>query len=70
MDFDMGTILRSPLLLDEEYCQFYLYQILRALKFIHSANIMHRDLKPRNILIDDNNDLKICDFGLSRFTGQ
>ena len=45
-----------------------MYQILRALKFIHTSKIVHRDLKPRNLLIDANCDLKICDFGLSRPT--
>jgi serine/threonine protein kinase len=43
-----------------------LYQILRGLKYIHSANILHRDLKPRNLLVNSNCDLKICDFGLAR----
>ena len=38
----------------------------RGLKYIHSAGVIHRDLKPSNILIDDNCDLKICDFGLAR----
>lgn len=33
---------------------------------MHSANIAHRDLKPRNLLIDANCDLKLCDFGLAR----
>ena len=46
--------------------QFFLYQILRGLKFVHSAKILHRDLKPRNLLINSNCDLKICDFGLAR----
>lgn len=36
------------------------------MKYIHSAGIIHRDLKPGNILINDNCDLKICDFGLAR----
>lgn len=36
------------------------------MKYIHSAGVVHRDLKPSNILIDENCDLKICDFGLAR----
>lgn len=48
--------------------QYFLYQILRGLKYIHSANIIHRDLKPSNLLVNANCDLKICDFGLARPT--
>lgn len=50
--------------------QYFLYQLLRGLKFIHSANVLHRDLKPSNLLLNANCDLKICDFGLARTTSE
>jgi len=39
---------------------------LRGLKAVHSAKVLHRDLKPGNLLVNKNCDLKICDFGLAR----
>ncbi|KAL3468589.1 kinase-like domain-containing protein [Aspergillus heterothallicus] len=52
--------------LEGKFVQYFTYQILRGLKYIHSAGVIHRDLKPGNILINENCDLKICDFGLAR----
>ncbi|KAL6902322.1 hypothetical protein ACP4OV_005198 [Aristida adscensionis] len=66
MDTDLHHIIRSNQELSEEHCQYFLYQILRGLKYIHSANVIHRDLKPSNLLLNANCDLKICDFGLAR----
>ena len=37
-----------------------------GLKYIHSANVLHRDLKPGNLLVNADCELKICDFGLAR----
>ncbi|KXS12663.1 mitogen-activated protein kinase HOG1 [Gonapodya prolifera JEL478] len=54
--------------LEKQFIQYFLYQILRGLKYIHSAGVVHRDLKPSNILVNENCDLKICDFGLARVT--
>ncbi|KAL8144315.1 hypothetical protein V2J09_017347 [Rumex salicifolius] len=68
MDTDLHQIIRSNQNLTEEHCQYFLYQILRGLKYIHSANVIHRDLKPSNLLINACCDLKICDFGLARPT--
>jgi len=70
MDTDLHQIIRSNQSLSEEHCQYFLYQILRGLKFIHSANVIHRDLKPSNLLLNSNCDLKICDFGLARPTAE
>ncbi|KAG6830089.1 MAPK protein hog1 [Tricholoma furcatifolium] len=52
--------------LEKQFIQYFLYQILRGLKYVHSAGVVHRDLKPSNILVNENCDLRICDFGLAR----
>lgn len=66
METDLAQIIKSNQPLSDDHIQFFLYQILRGLKYIHSAGILHRDLKPRNLLVNSNCDLKICDFGLAR----
>ncbi|KAL5711221.1 mitogen-activated protein kinase [Ranunculus cassubicifolius] len=70
MDTDLHQIIRSNQDLSEEHSQYFLYQLLRGLKYIHSANVIHRDLKPSNLLLNANCDLKICDFGLARPTSE
>lgn len=66
METDLHRIIYSRQPLTDDHIQYFLYQILRALKYIHSANVLHRDLKPSNLLLNSNCDLKICDFGLAR----
>mmetsp|Transcript_9247 Transcript_9247/g.23117 ORF Transcript_9247/g.23117 Transcript_9247/m.23117 type:complete len:383 (-) Transcript_9247:679-1827(-) len=66
MDTDLHQIITSNQELSEEHVQYFIYQILRALKNINSAHVLHRDLKPSNILLNGNCDLKVCDFGLAR----
>lgn len=44
----------------------FLYQMLRALVYCHTHRILHRDLKPQNLLIDSSGSLKLADFGLAR----
>lgn len=47
----------------------YLYQILQAMCFCHQRRILHRDLKPQNLLVDGNGVIKLADFGLARAIG-
>lgn len=65
METDLYKLLKTQRLSNDHVC-YFLYQILRGLKYIHSANVLHRDLKPSNLLLNTTCDLKICDFGLAR----
>ncbi|KAE9596342.1 hypothetical protein Lal_00048807 [Lupinus albus] len=66
MESDLHQVIKANDDLTKEHYQFFLYQLLRALKYIHTGNVYHRDLKPKNILANANCKLKICDFGLAR----
>lgn len=66
MDADLHHINKTSRELTEDHYQYFLYQLLRGLKYIHSANVLHRDLKPSNLLVSEDCDLKIADFGLAR----
>jgi serine/threonine protein kinase len=72
MDFwdqDIRSIINSVrygTVLDEVHLITILYNILCAFNFLHSTGIVHRDVKPGNLLMDSNCQVKICDFGLAR----
>jgi len=66
MEADLHAIVRSGQPLSDAHFQSFLYQTLCGLKYIHSANVLHRDLKPGNLLVNADCELKICDFGLAR----
>lgn len=66
MQSDLHKIIVSNQPLTSDHVKIFLYQILRGLKYLHSADILHRDVKPGNLLVNSNCLLKICDFGLAR----
>tara|TARA_B110000285_G_scaffold159152_1_gene177578 strand:+ start:552 stop:767 length:216 start_codon:yes stop_codon:yes gene_type:complete len=54
--------------MQESFALTLMYNMLCGIKYIHSAGIMHRDVKPDNILISKKGTVMFCDFGLSRGT--
>ena len=67
MQSDLHKIIVSPQHLSADHIKVFLYQILRGVKYLHSSRIIHRDIKPGNLLVNSNCVLKICDFGLARW---
>jgi len=62
MDVDLLQVIGSRQRLMEEHCQYYLYAILRGLKFLHSANVVHCNIRPSTILLNMDDDVIISDF--------
>jgi len=65
METDLHAVIRANIL-EEVHKEYIIYQLLKALKFLHSAGIIHRDLKPSNLLLNSDCLLKVGDFGLAR----
>lgn len=56
---DLDRIIASSQELNDTHFQYFMYQILRGMKYFHSADILHRDMKPPNLLVNSNCDLAV-----------
>lgn len=65
----LDTMIPKDQYIDKQLLKSYTYQILLAIKYCHSHRVLHRDLKPHNLLINENGILKVADFGLARAFG-
>lgn len=66
VEYDLAKVIYSNIQFSEFHIQSFIYQIACGLNYIHGADVIHRDLKPGNILVSVDGVLKICDFGLAR----
>lgn len=70
MDTDLEIIIKDPkIVLTPANIKAYMIQTLQGLEYLHLNWILHRDLKPNNLLVDSKGILKIGDFGLAKFFG-
>lgn len=68
VETDLGKVIKSSshCKLDKHHVRNIIYNLLCALNFLTSANVIHRDIKPGNILMNKYCQVRICDFGLAR----
>ncbi|ETM56734.1 CMGC/MAPK protein kinase [Phytophthora nicotianae] len=67
VDTDLHRLIQSKTKLEEAHIAAIMYQLLCGAQTLHENGVLHRDLKPGNILVSKNCDVKITDFGLSRY---
>lgn len=66
LDSDLHRIIQSPQPLTDAHHRYFMYQLVRGVSYLHEHNVIHRDLKPGNLLVTRNCELRITDFGLAR----
>ena len=65
METDLHAVIRANIL-EEIHKQYIMYQAFKALLYMHSAELVHRDMKPSNLLLNSECEMKVADFGLAR----
>ncbi|XP_053303225.1 mitogen-activated protein kinase 15 isoform X2 [Pleuronectes platessa] len=70
MDSDLHAVIKKGSLLKDIHKRYVMYQLFKGVKYLHSGNVIHRDQKPSNVLLDTDCVVKLCDFGLARSLNQ
>jgi len=68
MESDLHAVIRANIL-EDIHKRFIIYQLLKAFKYMHSANVIHRDMKPSNLLLNSECLLKVADFWVGPANG-
>ena len=66
METDLRKLTLQPMFLDASQVKLIMYNIFCGMEYLHSCQLIHRDIKPGNILLNPDYSIKICDFSLSR----
>jgi len=66
-DTNLHRVIYSGHALTDAHIQYILWQVFRALRYLHAAGVVHRDMKPTNLLLNRDCELALADFGLARF---
>ena len=61
----LDTSIDKNEMMSAELVKSYCYQLIQAILFCHQRRVLHRDLKPQNLLIDKSGAIKVADFGLA-----
>ncbi len=67
MDYDLHSAIRLCQRFHTKQIQYLAFNLFEGLKYMHSTGVVHRDLKPGNLLINFDLDLKVADYGLAKY---
>ena len=63
---DLGLHLKREKRFTEQKAKSYICEVILAIEELHKHDVIYRDLKPANLVIDKRGNIKLCDFGLSK----